>query len=131
MSAPYGGVVLDHFRRPRRHGVLPSPDVNVEGTNPLCGDRLRLQLALSDGGARIADARFTADACAVCVASASLLVTHVVGLTMTDAVAIEDAEAMRWLEAPVPEGRRACALLPLDTLRRGLREQRTASAAGA
>lgn len=122
MTLPFGDVVLDHFRRPRRQGTLASPDVNVEGANPLCGDRIRLQLALDAARSRIDDARFTADACAICVAAASLLVGHVVGMRTSDAVALTSDEVLAWLEAPIPDVRRACALLPLDALRRGVHD---------
>ena len=118
MTAPYGSVIHEHFRRPRRRGTLAAPDVNAEGANPLCGDRLRLQLAIADG--RVVDACFTADACAVCVAAASLLTSHLVGLTTAESLAIDEATVLRWLETDIPDARRRCALLPLETLRRGL-----------
>ncbi len=44
----YRDVILDHNRRPRNFGVLESADARVEGFNPLCGDRLTVQL--EDGG---------------------------------------------------------------------------------
>jgi NifU-like protein involved in Fe-S cluster formation len=67
----YSDTLLDHFRNPRNYGSLPSPDVAYEEFNPLCGDRVRIELKISDN--RIAAARFVGDGCAICIAAASLL----------------------------------------------------------
>ena len=109
-------VVLEHFRHPRNRGPLAGAEASAEGANPLCGDRVRIELRAEQG--MIADARFTADACALCVASASLLTERVRGMRL-DAVADVDE---RWLfaslEGEPPAARRKCATLSLDTLHR-------------
>jgi nitrogen fixation protein NifU and related proteins len=119
VTSPFGDTILEHFRRPRNRGALASADVSAEGTL-LCGDRVRVQLALD--GDRITEARFVGDACAVCIAAASLLTLHVVGLSMTSAAAIENRVALGWLNTSLPPAREACGLLPLEVLRRGVRE---------
>ena len=58
LSDAYRTVVLDHNRAPRRRGRLPAPTLSARGVNALCGDTLRLELALADG--RIADFAFEA-----------------------------------------------------------------------
>ena len=114
----FRAVVLANFRQPRNRGTLANPSGDAEGANPLCGDRVRMQVRI-DGDAVI-DAGFTADACAVCIASASLLTEHVRGRRVSEAVALD----VRWLYAALegepPPGRHRCALLPLDTLRRAI-----------
>ncbi len=117
-SAPYGATIMEHFRRPRNEGRLPAPDVSREGTNPLCGDRVRIELAVRDG--RIADARFTANACAISVAAASVLTEQVRGMATTTARAITDDELCASLGNAIPAARRACAVLPLATMRAAL-----------
>ncbi len=114
----YGGNVLEHFRHPRNHGALASPDVSEEGVNALCGDRVRIELALD--GERIEQARFVANACAICVASASMLTVRVTGMSVADAAALTDDHAVAQLGTDIPPARVACAVLPLETLRRGL-----------
>lgn len=115
---PYGATIMEHFRRPRNEGRLAAPDVSREGTNPLCGDRVRIELAVRDG--RIADARFTANACAISVAAASVLTEHVRGMGTETARAITDDELCAALGDGIPPARRACAVLPLATLRAAL-----------
>lgn len=116
--APYGATIMEHFRRPRNQGPLPGADVAREGANPLCGDRIRVELAVRDG--IVADARFTANACAISVAAASLLTERVRGMSAADAHAIEDRELILALGSEIPPARHACAVLPLTTLRSAL-----------
>lgn len=115
---PYGAVVLEHFRRPRNHLRLDAATASAEGTNPLCGDRLRIELRVAEGVVR--EAAFTANACALCTAAASLLTTRVTGRTVDDAGGITDGDVVGWLETEVPAARIACATLPLRTLRLAL-----------
>jgi len=110
-----GPVVLEHYRRPRNQGRLEAPDLAREGANPLCGDHVRLELRLVDGV--VAEARFTASACAVTVAATSLLTERIVGQPVAVVAAMADAELLRALEAPLPVARVRCALLPLVILR--------------
>jgi nitrogen fixation NifU-like protein len=50
-------LILDHYRNPRNHGTLDDADATFEDSNPLCGDRVRIDLKLD--GSRIADIRFS------------------------------------------------------------------------
>jgi nitrogen fixation protein NifU and related proteins len=109
-------VVLEHFRHPRNRGRLDGADASVEGANPLCGDRVRVELRSDQG--TIADARFTADACALCVASASLLTERVRGMRLDAITTVDERWLFASLEGEPPAPRRKCATLPLDTLRR-------------
>jgi nitrogen fixation NifU-like protein len=105
---------MEHFRRPRNEGRLNAPDAVREGANPLCGDRVRIELALRDG--RVAEARFTANACAISVAAASLLTERVRGMPISAVQTIREDELLAELGAEVPPARRACAVLPLTTM---------------
>lgn len=116
--SPYGGTVLEHFRRPRNHGALERPTVAREGYNPLCGDRVRIELEIVDDTVRAA--AFTANACAICTAAASVLTERLVGTSVGAVLAMGDAEAVAALGAEIPAGRTACASLPLRTAREAL-----------
>jgi nitrogen fixation NifU-like protein len=115
---PYGATIMEHFRRPRNQGALSDADVAREGANPLCGDRVRIELAVRNG--RVADARFTANACAISVAAASLLTERVRGMATAEASALRDDDLLVALGGDVPAARRACAVLPLATMRAAL-----------
>ena len=72
MAPLYGGVILDRFRHPRHFGELPGADAVHEDVNPLCGDRIRVELRYGPGR-EIEAIRFQGDACAIATASADLL----------------------------------------------------------
>ena len=86
LLALYQEVILDHNKSPRNFGELPDPEHRAEGNNPLCGDRLTVDLLL-DGG-RIVDVRFRGQGCAISLASASLMTEAVKGRTLEEANAL-------------------------------------------
>ncbi|HTE83326.1 MAG TPA: SUF system NifU family Fe-S cluster assembly protein [Dehalococcoidia bacterium] len=89
----YRETVLVHARHPHNFGTLPSPDREGEGTNPICGDRVGLQLALD--GDRIRDARFHGSGCALSQASASMMTDAISGKSSEEAASlIEGVERM-------------------------------------
>lgn len=112
----YRAVVLEHFRRPRNRSTLPEANREAAGANPLCGDRIRIQLCVKDDA--IVEARFTADACALCIASASLVTESVRGMPASAVERLDAAWILGLLGGEPPAGRLKCATLPLDTLRR-------------
>lgn len=114
-ALPYGATVLEHFRRPRNQRRLAEPTASSEANNPLCGDRVRVELHIVDSVIRAA--AFTANACALCTASASLLTERVHGASLGNAMAITEDETIDALDTDVPPGRRLCAVLPLRALR--------------
>lgn len=117
-GSAYRSIVLEHFRHPRNRGALDRADASAEGANPLCGDRVRIQLRADSG--MIADARFTADACALCIASASLLTERVQGMKFDAASRVDEHWLFTSLDGEPPPARRKCAMLPLDTLHRAV-----------
>jgi len=73
----YQQVILDHCKRPRNFHELPNASCSAQGHNPLCGDQLKLFLALE--GEVIKDASFVGSGCCISKASASLLTESVKG----------------------------------------------------
>jgi nitrogen fixation NifU-like protein len=132
MTAPlYGGVILERFRHPRHFGELPGADLVHEDVNPLCGDRLRVEVRL--GPTReIETVRFQGDACAIATASADLLAEMVEGRPAQDALRLERDALVAALGAPIRASRQGCVSLPLAVLRGalGAGSERIAAARG-
>jgi nitrogen fixation NifU-like protein len=78
----YRQVILDHYRNPRRAGKLADPDAHADGTNPLCGDEVSVDLAVRDG--RVVDAAVTGRGCSISQASASMMADRIVGKTLAE-----------------------------------------------
>ena len=44
----YRELILDHYQHPRNTGTLDPHDISYEDDNPLCGDRIRIDLRVDD-----------------------------------------------------------------------------------
>jgi len=116
VAALYSKVILDHFRNPRNFGSLPSADAVYEDVNPLCGDRIRIELAIRDN--RIEAARFVGDGCAISIAAASILTELIAGANIDQGdEVISNQMILSSLESEIKPSRMKCALLPLEVLR--------------
>ena len=76
----YQDVIIDHARQPRNFGSLPVFTHHAEGSNPLCGDQLSLELEIEDK--QIKDVKFKGMGCAIFTASASLMTQFIKGKTV-------------------------------------------------
>jgi nitrogen fixation protein NifU and related proteins len=116
--ALYGEAIRERWRRPRFRGELPGATVTAEDVNPLCGDRVRVQLKLDDG--RVSAARFAGDSCAICTASADVVAELVEGRSRAEAVALGVADVLGVLQADVRPTRMRCVTLPISVLAKAL-----------
>jgi nitrogen fixation NifU-like protein len=82
----YQSVILDHNRRPRNRGKLPTANRVAHGDNPSCGDQCTVYLRLD--GEKIADISFEGSGCAISQASASLMTVNLKGKTVPEAEAL-------------------------------------------
>jgi nitrogen fixation NifU-like protein len=118
----YPEKILEHARRPRKFGRVIDPDVQFEELNPLCGDRIRVELRLSSHG-QILEARFSGEMCAIAKGSASILFESLEGRTVPAIAGISDAEILESLAGEIPKNRIQCAILPASALRGALRSE--------
>ena len=88
----YSDRLLDHFQNPRNAGELPSPDIRVEVSNPICGDILQLSAQVADG--RLTAVRYLTRGCTASIAVGSALTELLLGKTAEQALALtrEDVE---------------------------------------
>ncbi len=84
----YQELILDHGRKPRNFRRLDDATNHARGDNPMCGDRMELQLKLS--GDVVEDLGFQGRGCAISMASASLMTETVKGKTTAQAHALSD-----------------------------------------
>jgi nitrogen fixation protein NifU and related proteins len=119
IQSTYSECLLDHFRNPRNYGSLPAPDVAYEAFNPLCGDRIRIELQIRAG--RIEAARFVGDGCAISIAAASILTGLITGAGIDQDEVISEAQLLSALQSDIKPSRLKCAFLPLAALRADLK----------
>jgi len=113
VASLYQEIILSHYRAPLHRGPLVGATVSVEQQNPLCGDTLTLQVRRD--GDTIADAAFTARACSITQATASMLLRRVIGHSVQDARAVV-ADVEDLLEQSSPAGVRGAHLGDLRAL---------------
>jgi nitrogen fixation NifU-like protein len=112
----YRSVVLEHYRNPLNREPLVDPDASAEVDNPVCGDRVHVEVALDGRRIRAISAR--ARGCSIAVAAASLMTELVSGLEAPQAAEIERglAALVRGEPPPVPLDERLQAFAPLADL---------------
>ena len=116
--ALYSDAIRERWRRPRFRGDLADATASAEDVNPLCGDRVRIQLRLENG--RVGAARFAGDSCAICTASADVVAELVEGRARGEAAALQASDVLGVLQADVRPTRMRCVTLPLTVLGKAL-----------
>jgi nitrogen fixation protein NifU and related proteins len=84
----YQELIIDHSKRPRNFRRLDDPKHTAQGYNPLCGDKITLDLKLADN--HIDDIAFQGSGCAISTASASLMTESIKGKTLQEAEMLFD-----------------------------------------
>jgi nitrogen fixation protein NifU and related proteins len=79
----YREIILDHYRSPRNRGQLPAPTCAADGSNPLCGDQITIQVHLE--GDRIDEISFAGNGCSISQASASMMTEYAKDRTVDQA----------------------------------------------
>ena len=113
----YGPIVLDHFQNPRNAGQMSEPDYVGEAGNPVCGDRMRLFLKMSDG--KVTEARFLTFGCSVAIAASSILTELVQGRTVEELGAMRNSEIVDALGG-LPKEKENCSVLAETALQSAL-----------
>jgi nitrogen fixation NifU-like protein len=114
MDDLYRDYILEHYRRPHNFGVLDNATLSQEGANPLCGDRITLQLRVRDGV--IDGVGFTGRGCAISQASASLLTDEIKGKQVDTVNEMGSDQVLEMLGIEISPARMKCAMLSLETL---------------
>ncbi len=119
MDDLYRELILDRYKHPRMRGALDPHDFSYEDDNPLCGDRIRIDVRVDQDG-RIAEAAFSGSGCAISQASADLLTESIVGKTLDEVKALTKDDILEMLGIELGPVRLKCALLSLKVLKAGV-----------
>lgn len=114
---PYSSTFNDHIANPRNAGELSDANAIGEESNPVCGDRMRLSLRVSEG--RIEAVRFLAYGCAPTLVCGSILTELITGKTIEEAVRLTRKDLVEALGG-LPSRKQHAAALAIETLRAAL-----------
>lgn len=117
MADLYRENILEHYQNPSNYGTIDDPDITWEDTNPLCGDRIRIDLRVDDG--KITEIKFSGRGCAISQASTSILTELVDGQDLDIVQEMTAQDILDELAIPISPARVKCALLGLKVLKSG------------
>lgn len=113
----YSEIILDYFKNPVNRGKIAHPSGTANEYNPLCGDKIRVDLLLDKKG-RVIEAKFSGEGCAISQAATSMLTEKLIGKTPSQIKKIKNEEIYKMLNIPISPGRVKCALLGLVTAKK-------------
>lgn len=120
----YSEKVVEHAENPRNVGTLDKNDSTV-GTGlvgaPACGDVMRLQIKVGDGGI-IEDAKFKTFGCGSAIASSSLATEWIKGKTVEQAETIKNVDIVN--ELNLPPVKIHCSVLAEDAIKAAIADYR-------
>ena len=126
---PYSKQVIERFE-----GVLNSPErfsvgrfdpndptvaTGMTGA-PACGDVMKLQLKIDPGNNRIVDVKFKTYGCGSAIASSTMFVDMLKGITIEEAREIKDKDIAKALE--LPPIKLHCSVLAEDSIKRAIQD---------
>ena len=118
MDDLYRELIIDRYKKPSFRGHLEPCDITFEDDNPLCGDRIRIDIRLDENG-RIREAVFDGHGCAISQASADLLLESIQGMSLEDVKGLSKDHVLELLGIELGPVRLKCALLSLKVLKAG------------
>jgi len=119
MDDLYRELIIDHYKNPRMKGNLDPHDFSFEDDNPVCGDRIRIDIRV-DGEGVISEAVFDGVGCAISLAAADMLIESIVGKTLDEVKALGKEQVLEMLGIELGPVRLKCALLSLKVLKAGV-----------
>ena len=118
----YSNVFKDHLAHPRNAGELSDATAIADETNPVCGDRIRLSLRITDG--LVEEVRFLAYGCAPTLVCGSVLTEMIQARSITEVVQLSRAELVDAVGG-LPSRKQHAAALAIEALRAALAKVET------
>lgn len=130
---PYREEILEHWRNPQNFGEMKNADLVIDQVNPLCGDEITFFFKFSRqihprGESKVSvgehprgvirEISFTANGCAISIASASMLSEEIKGKSVKELEKITGEDILELLGGTVAPARLKCAFLPLEAIRK-------------
>jgi len=126
MDDLYREIIIDHYKNPQHKGKLDESDFSFEDENPLCGDRLQIELRV-DENQNVLDAKFDGHGCAISISAADLLLDSIIGKSIEDLKKLQKKDILDLLGIELSPVRLKCALLSLKVLKAAVYELQEAN----
>ena len=112
----YKEHIMDLYRSPHNFGKLENATSMHSEHNPICGDRITMQVIVKDS--KVVEVKFMGGGCAISMASASLITDKVKGMNIDEIKKLNKNDLLELLKIPISPVRLKCALLSLEVLQK-------------
>ena len=119
--ALYSEKVMDHFRNPRKVGVIEHADGVGEVGNAVCGDIMKIYLKIDDG--IVTDVRFETFGCGSAIASSSMATELIKGRPLEEAAQLTNKAVTQALDG-LPAHKLHCSVLAQEAIQAALEDYR-------
>lgn len=119
MDDLYRELIIDRYKNPQFRGSLEPHQIAFEDENPLCGDKIRIELQVDEDG-NVTSAAFEGHGCAISQASADLLMESLIGKNVDEIKHLTKDYVLDMLGIELGPVRLKCALLPLKAVKAGV-----------
>lgn len=119
MTDIYREQIIELAKKPNNFGNLENPNFEKKGVNPICGDKLEVQINVEDE--IVKEIKFSGVSCAISTASASLITDKVKGMKVSEVFDLGTEEVLNLLGVEIGPVRIKCAMLILDTIKEALK----------
>jgi nitrogen fixation NifU-like protein len=115
----YSDALLARYDTPLYKRTVYSPTFSAEGSNPFCGDSLRIEGTLDENGLMRA-LGFSGYGCAISEVVCDLLLEYAEGRATEEIADLDEGFMEGLLGFKVPYSRKRCLMLPLEALKTAL-----------
>lgn len=116
----FSETILEHYKYPHNKGLLKNPTISIDEINPLCGDKLHIDLSIDSKG-KIKKIGIIPQGCAISTASASLLSETIKGKSLKQIEKLNEKDIFKMLGIEINPARIKCAMLPLITIKKAFK----------
>ena len=131
-------VILDNYNNPYHKGLKNEAEYKKANTNnESCIDNIDIELKIEDG--KVVDANFDGEACAISTSATSIFLRKIIGKSVSEVKDLIEnyehlidekdydeeklGELMAYDTIYMQPNRKHCALLPVDTIKKILKEE--------
>lgn len=108
-------LIIERYKKPKHYGkILNGIPIFVE--NASCGDEVNMYFEIKDKV--VEDAKFEANACSICHASADILIDTLKGMNIGKVNFINEKELISKLGIEDGNPRKKCATLPIEAVKK-------------
>ena len=119
MDDLYREQIIERYKNPHFRGELDPHDITYQDDNPLCGDKIRIDIRVDDTE-HITEAAFSGRGCSISQASADMLVESIIGKPLEEVRKLTKDDILAMLGIELGPVRLKCALLSLKVVKAGV-----------